>query len=97
MRKRRAADPNMNRNSMFKSKYGITVQQRDAMLAGQGGKCPMCLTEDPGDYNGWCIDHCHASGKVRGILCRRCNLLLGYAGDNPQTLARAIQYLNQGP
>lgn len=93
MRKRRAQDPDYERNAQFRFKYGITLKERDAMLEAQGGLCAICDTPDPGEYNGWCVDHCHASGAVRGILCRHCNLLLGYARDNTTTLARAITYL----
>lgn len=93
MRKRRAKNPNENRDGMMRSKYGISLEQRDAMLVSQGNRCAICSTDDPGDYNGWCIDHCHSTKRVRGILCRHCNLLLGYARDNTQTLSNAIKYL----
>lgn len=93
MRRRRAADPNFQRNENLKFKYGITLAQRDAMLKSQDSKCAICSTDDPGDYNGWCVDHCHTSSQVRGILCRHCNLLLGYARDNIDTLSKAISYL----
>lgn len=42
---------------------------------------------------GWCLDHCHASGKIRGVLCWRCNLALGYAGDSPDALRALAAYI----
>jgi hypothetical protein len=48
---------------------------------------------DPGDVRGWQIDHCHDSHKVRGILCRNCNLLLGYAKDSEGVLISATKYI----
>ncbi len=74
-------------------KYGITIEQRDAMVASQNYKCAICETEAPGGQ-GWVVDHCHTTGRVRGILCVRCNFMLGYALDNVTTLSKAIKYLN---
>ena len=65
--------------------YGINTPERDAMLAEQGFKCLICSCEisfkgsskDSGMNNNAVVDHCHNSGKVRGILCMVCNLDLG--------------------
>lgn len=75
------------------SKYGITLQQYDAMLEAQQFKCLICQSDSPAQKNTWHIDHCHATGKVRGILCHLCNLMLGHARDNVDTLAAGIGYL----
>ncbi len=82
------------RSAYFKRKYGITEEERDAMLAAQGGVCAICKTDTPPVKVGWVIDHCHRDGHVRGVLCPPCNKMLGFARDNPTTLANAIQYLN---
>lgn len=80
-------------------KYGLTLEQFDALLAGQGGCCAICGTTEP---NGrvfadgcarWQVDHCHASGRVRGILCSECNNALGKFGDDPTVLRRAVDYV----
>lgn len=83
-----------NKARHFKKKYGITETQRDEMIAAQGFQCAICRSPDPGGrYDQWCVDHCHATGKVRAILCTRCNFMLGYAQDNVTTLYNAIDYL----
>jgi Recombination endonuclease VII len=64
----------------------------DAMFAQQGECCAICKTTEPG-HHGWAIDHCHTTGKVRGILCQKCNPMLGYARDQIAILEAAIDYL----
>ena len=95
-----AANPDYHRNVNLK-RYGLTPAAWDAMLAAQDGKCSVCATSTPGGYGTWHIDHDHAccSGVnscgscVRGLLCARCNLGLGYFNDSPDTLASAMAYL----
>ena len=75
-------------------KYGVTLADYDAMLAAQDGKCAVCLTTpETQRYGVFHVDHCHASGAVRGLLCRGCNNVLGVVNDDPAALARAIAYL----
>jgi len=81
-------------NYHLKSTYGITTAERDALLAGQGGKCAGCGTIEPMGY-GWHVDHCHTSGCVRGILCSLCNTGMGSARDSVETLQSWIDYLNR--
>lgn len=66
-------------------RYGLTQDEYDQILIGQGDRCPGCGTNDPGP-KGWCIDHCHKSGRVRAVLCMRCNTMLGLAGEDPLVL-----------
>ena len=73
-------------------RYGLTVEQYEAMFAAQGFKCATCPSTEPGPKS-WHVDHCHTSGRVRGILCHHCNMMLGGAKDNPDTLLRAVAYL----
>lgn len=75
----------------IKSEYGLTIDQVAAMEKGQKGRCGICKT--PFGVKGFHIDHCHATGVVRGLLCAPCNQGLGFFGDNPETLRRAIRYL----
>lgn len=92
-RKRRIAHERQRRLR----KYGITQEQYDQLLADQAGHCPGCGTDDPGT-KGWCIDHCHRSGRVRALLCNRCNTVLGLANEDPailRMLADFIERLNR--
>lgn len=75
--------------------YGITVEETEALLAEQGGKCPICGTSEP-KGRGWHVDHCHETGAVRGILCGRCNMGLGCFSDDAERLALAVEYLRRG-
>lgn len=76
----------------LKSKYSMTIADRDALLVKQGGKCAICRS-DKFNGPGPCIDHDHATGKVRGILCFNCNFVLGYAHNNSPVLRLAADYL----
>lgn len=76
-------------------KYGITIEQRDEILKKQGGICPICGTDNPGTRD-WHIDHCHKTGRVRGVLCNTCNTGLGMFADAPEKLQSAVLYLVGG-
>lgn len=83
------------RNSTLKRRYGITSEDFDRILAGQGGVCAICL-EPPGDRTFY-VDHCHTSGAVRGVLCPRCNTIAGVF-DNARELFPAVErYLTSPP
>lgn len=75
-------------------KYGVTEEWYVATLAAQGGACAICRTPNPGG-KGWSIDHCHASGAARGVLCPRCNTALGLFSDDPEAMRRAAHYVEQ--
>lgn len=72
------------------SRYGLTVQQYVDMLTEQGGLCAICRQESDKVL---CVDHDHATGVVRGILCRECNLALGNLKDDPVVVTAAAAYL----
>lgn len=76
----------------LRHKYGITLEDRDQMLEEQGGCCAICRTDTPTGYN-WHVDHCHETGKVRGLLCSKCNQALGLVFENVQTLRSMITYV----
>lgn len=76
----------------LKSKYGLTPLTYNALYESQGCVCAICK-QDLGGFALANIDHCHATNKVRGILCKLCNLGLGYFKDNPKSLNSAISYL----
>ncbi|QES52697.1 recombination endonuclease VII [Streptomyces venezuelae] len=72
----------------LKRAYGITEAEREELLRAQFGLCVICLKAPPVH-----VDHCHETGKVRGVLCFNCNSAIGKLGDDPDTLRRAISYL----
>lgn len=81
----------------LRAKYGITPEDHARMLAEQNGGCAICgVTEPGGSAKRFPVDHCHATGAVRGLLCSRCNRLLGAACDKIETLQAAIAYLSRG-
>lgn len=74
--------------------YGINLAQYHEILASQGGVCAVCGgPERMADGRAMPVDHCHRTGKVRGILCSHCNRAIGLLGDDPETLIRASAYL----
>lgn len=73
-------------------KYGMNRNSWDALLLSQGLTCALCKRADPGP-RGWHTDHCHESGKVRGILCASCNLGLGFFRDDASALEAASRYV----
>ncbi len=77
--------------------FGLTINDYDALLEAQGGRCAICGSEDPrarGDN--FVVDHDHESGGVRGLLCNPCNAGIGALGDDPDTLLAATFYLLKG-
>jgi hypothetical protein len=76
--------------------YGLTTEQFDQMLASQDGKCAICRTDKWPGY-GPHVDHCHETGRVRGILCGPCNHGLGILRDDPARLRAAADYLERMP
>jgi Recombination endonuclease VII len=87
-RRRRAADPD-HRDKCCAQRHGLSLQDYRAMRERQKNVCGICKT--PGKP--LCVDHCHATGKVRGLLCRDCNLGLGNYKDNPVFTRAATAYL----
>lgn len=71
-------------------RFGLTRAMFDAMLAEQGAACAICRVEFTATPQ---VDHCHATGAVRGLLCLRCNAGIGALNDDPERLRSAIDYL----
>jgi Recombination endonuclease VII len=101
---RKSRDPSIYRRvewpSKLKSLYGITVDEYYKMLAEQDGGCAICATKVASirkrkfvTSEMFFVDHSHATGKVRGLLCSRCNRGLGYFEDSPERMQTAVEYL----
>ena len=78
------------RKSVFKNQYGITPEQYDQMFLSQNGKCRICKRVSDKRLN---VDHCHNTGKIRGLLCWNCNIGIGYMKHSVEILKTAVQYL----
>ena len=73
--------------------YGLTEGGFNRLLTEQGGCCAICRCV-PKKYF---VDHCHDTGKVRGLLCPGCNTALGQLNDDPTLVRRALEYITDGP
>ena len=80
-----------DRKKILAWRYGLTLEEYDQILSDQDGKCKICKTEPVTVLS---VDHCHSTGKVRGLLCSHCNTGLGMFKDDVQLLERAIAYLS---
>jgi hypothetical protein len=76
-------------------KYRLSRAEYDEMYRDQGNGCAICGESDVGKRSGFnlSIDHCHSSGSIRGLLCSRCNLALGYLRDDADLAEKAAAYL----
>lgn len=83
--------PETSRRQWIWHRYRLTEEVFDAMLVSQGGRCAICQGDNGGEVLH--VDHDHASGKVRGLLCRKCNAAIGLVADDPGVLYAAIGYL----
>lgn len=83
------------REARLRAEYGINAERYEAMLTQQGGGCAICGVPQ-GSRRGerLAVDHCHHSGRVRGLLCANCNRGIGLLEDRPERLRRAAEYLD---
>lgn len=88
---KRFTTPEIKRRNRVR-KYGLTLEQYDFLWKLQGERCGLCGREEPRGRN-WSIDHDHASGRVRGILCSPCNAGIGLLQDDPDLLLLAARYI----
>lgn len=92
----RKRNPEAFHNAHLRRKYGITIEQYRQMLARQGGTCAVCPRTEPGGKSKWFhVDHDHATGKVRGLLCLKHNTALGCVNDSVDELKKLVQYLEK--
>ena len=79
----------------LKRQYGIDFDDYNAMLFKQNHRCCICNSHEDDFKRRLAVDHCHTTGKVRGLLCHHCNISLGNFKDDPKLLKRAIKYLEK--
>ncbi len=80
------------RDAYYRRTFGLSADEVDAMLAAQGGGCAIC-SEKPEREASMHVDHCHVTGRIRGLLCLNCNQGIGKFGEDPLRLQRAADYL----
>lgn len=81
------------RDYHFRRKYGISLAEREAIAERQGHRCSVCGTHESGLVKRLAVDHDHATGAVRALLCQSCNLGLGFFKDSPELLEKAAEYV----
>lgn len=87
-------NPEKQRARVIKRLYGLTEDDYRELLDNTMGICPICKEEFADDTV--CVDHDHKTGRIRGIICHRCNLSLGRFDDNIRLILNAIRYLRKG-
>jgi len=99
MREYNKRKPASQKQIDLKRRFGISLEDYEAMLEKQNGVCAVCgnpetvIDSRTNEPRSLAVDHCHTTKKVRGLLCMGCNQGLGNFRDNPEFLAKAISYL----
>ena len=80
----------------YLSKYNITLEEYDKLLEKQDYRCIICGSVGSGrvKYKRLCVDHNHETGQVRGLLCHKCNMAIGYVKEDPQIIINMLNYMN---
>lgn len=84
------------KNTKYLQRYGITLEEYNALNESQNGKCAICgnyPSEGRNKDSRLAVDHCHETGKIRGLLCQKCNTGIGLLGDTKESLLKALKYL----
>jgi hypothetical protein len=97
----RERNPDADADKTLRRKYGITLAQYDELFEAQGGVCALCkkgeTTKRRKKGEGrerLAVDHCHDTGRVRGLLCFKCNTAIGSLGDTEEDAQRVVDYLS---
>ena len=89
-------DPSKASRNELRRKYGLTFAEFDKMLTEQNESCAICKSPVAGGkHNRFMVDHDHKTGRVRGLLCKSCNIALGEVNDDLTTLKNMINYLSK--
>lgn len=95
MHNRPVGSEDYQKSKYLKRNYGIYIDEYNEMLVSQNFSCLICQKHISNFKNGLSVDHDHISGKIRGLLCFKCNSALGLLFDNRESLIRAIEYLDE--
>jgi hypothetical protein len=90
-------DANRSKNATLKAQHSFTIKEYNLLFEKQKNKCAICGTSHSGSRRSkfFCVDHCHKTGKIRGLLCQNCNRGLGMYNDDIVRLTAAIEYLKK--
>lgn len=88
-------NPQLVRHRRLMSEYGISLDDYNALLVAQGGRCAVCCLPERDAKRCLAVDHDHETGVVRGLLCRRCNTALGLLGESIDRVGRLQSYLQR--
>jgi len=83
-----------SRNSILKKKYGITQSEYLEILVAQNYVCAVCKRDEVRDA-ALAVDHCHVTGKIRGLLCTKCNTAIGLLDDSPGLAVVLLDYMKK--
>lgn len=75
--------------------YGITLEEYNILFLEQEGCCAICCRHQSELKQSLCVDHNHETNEIRGLLCKRCNSLIGYSNDDINILNKAIEFLTK--
>ncbi len=88
-----SAAQRLKRDQNLRTRYGIGLDDYEKLLAYQGGVCAICGGPPDTRDRVFAVDHDHATGRVRGLLCKGCNTAMGHLKDNPDNASRVQLYL----
>lgn len=91
--KYRKNNPDKIKDYKLRKKYGITLEEYNKILNQQNSKCSICGTHQDDLTKNLVVDHDHCTGKIRGLLCDKCNRGLGHFNDDIKLLRKAVNYL----
>lgn len=83
------------RVSNLKRKFNLSIEDYNKMFFDQKGRCKICDKHQNQFKKALAVDHCHTTGKIRGLLCASCNTAIGHLKDDVNLLAKAINYLKE--
>ena len=94
-------DPDYDRKSNLRRVYGVTIEQVEKMLLDQKGVCAICNKPETRVVKSGptqlAVDHDHATGKIRKLLCHKCNVALGLLDENPDRMRSMAEYIESFP
>ena len=86
-------DPLKNKHNKLKKAYGIGLEEYNKLFKDQEGCCAVCGIHQSELTRSLAVDHCHTTGKIRGLLCNKCNTALGLLNESEEIMKNLINYV----